>query len=386
MNDRFSAQLRQHLLGVANERPTDGQLAVLKAELAVTAQRHPLVARLAWLPGRIGPFPSAVVRLGLITALVAAVVGAALLVGSGASTFFAGPRDGVVPPTQAPTPTPVPTAESTAQLPTAAPSPDASCMQLDHETMYRGALRAVTGERGRPGHGELTVGGRSGRVRAEQRAVQWRWNGSVPCPPREATCTGRSSATGKSSSVEAPTAFDAVAQLKVQRGHDTSALIDTTIGPFRATRLDFSVPAFRCRRVRRRVVPCLGGGGAERRRERSRPGHDRPRSTSPRSMAPRSWSRVGYRPRTRRRQPRPDRRAVLASLRVEMVDPSSSGGAPSARREAGPIGPASLHHGPGLVPGWALRQVVVRVRHLEGLQGVAALRSLNWSPKFATMW
>lgn len=47
----------------------------------------------------------------------------------------------------------------------------------------------------------------------------------------------------KSSSVEAPTAFDLVSKLQAQEGHDTSAATDTTVGPFRATRLDVSVPA-----------------------------------------------------------------------------------------------------------------------------------------------
>ncbi len=82
MNDRFSAQLRQHLLDTADERPGDGQLAALVERVAVTGQRHPLAVRLAWFPGRIGPVPSAAVRYGLIAAaLLGAIAGAAMLGG-----------------------------------------------------------------------------------------------------------------------------------------------------------------------------------------------------------------------------------------------------------------------------------------------------------------
>jgi hypothetical protein len=80
MNDRFSAQLRQHLLATANERPADGRLEAIDARVAVTAQRPRLVARLPWMPG-INPFPSVAMRYGLIVALIIAIVGAALAVG-----------------------------------------------------------------------------------------------------------------------------------------------------------------------------------------------------------------------------------------------------------------------------------------------------------------
>ena len=94
MNDRFSAQLRQHLLAAGDERPADGQIAAVVERVAVTAQRLPLMARLTWSRGRIGPFPSAVVRYGLIVlALALATVVAAILVGGSArapSTVFEG--------------------------------------------------------------------------------------------------------------------------------------------------------------------------------------------------------------------------------------------------------------------------------------------------------
>jgi hypothetical protein len=95
MNDRFSAQLRQHLLKSADERPADGQLATLIDRVADTPPHHPVLARLTWLPGRVGPFPSTALRYGLVPlALIAATVAAAILgVGSNApfrSTVFEG--------------------------------------------------------------------------------------------------------------------------------------------------------------------------------------------------------------------------------------------------------------------------------------------------------
>ncbi len=92
MNDRFSAELRHQLLEMADERPADGQLAAIVDGVAVTGQRHPLVARLTWDPGRIGPFPSAALRYGLIAlALIGAMLAATILAGGGkpsASTVF----------------------------------------------------------------------------------------------------------------------------------------------------------------------------------------------------------------------------------------------------------------------------------------------------------
>jgi hypothetical protein len=81
MNDRFSAQLRQHLLETADERPADGQLAAIVEHAAITPQRRPLVARLPGFQGRIGRFP-ATVRYGLFAvALVLAAMAGAILAG-----------------------------------------------------------------------------------------------------------------------------------------------------------------------------------------------------------------------------------------------------------------------------------------------------------------
>ena len=45
MNDRFSAQLRQHLLATADERPAGDTLAAIVDGVATTAQYHQLTAR-----------------------------------------------------------------------------------------------------------------------------------------------------------------------------------------------------------------------------------------------------------------------------------------------------------------------------------------------------
>jgi hypothetical protein len=83
MIDRFDIQLRQHLLQTADERPAEGQLAAIAAGVAATEQRLPLVARLTWNPGRIGPFPSVALRYGLVAALLVGALVTAALAGSG---------------------------------------------------------------------------------------------------------------------------------------------------------------------------------------------------------------------------------------------------------------------------------------------------------------
>jgi hypothetical protein len=101
MTDRFDAQLRQHLLGTAEERPAEGQLAAIVAGVAATRQRRGLVARLTWNPDRVGPLPSRTLRLALlVAALAAALAGGALLAGIGAprpSTVFEGTWTSVDP-------------------------------------------------------------------------------------------------------------------------------------------------------------------------------------------------------------------------------------------------------------------------------------------------
>lgn len=93
MNDRFAAQLRQHLLETGDDRPADGQLASVIDDVAATTQRHPLVARLTWDPDRVGVVAAAGLRYGLVVvALALAVVIGASLGGGAAqrSTVFEG--------------------------------------------------------------------------------------------------------------------------------------------------------------------------------------------------------------------------------------------------------------------------------------------------------
>jgi hypothetical protein len=93
MNDRFSAQLRQHLLDTANERLSGDTLAAIVEGVAGTAQHHGVAARLTWFPRRMSLFPSAAMRYGLlVAALLIAMVAAALFVGgnAGLRTVFEG--------------------------------------------------------------------------------------------------------------------------------------------------------------------------------------------------------------------------------------------------------------------------------------------------------
>jgi hypothetical protein len=96
MNDRFSAQLRQHLLETADERPADGRLEAIDERVAVTSQRLRVVARLGWFPERVDPFASGALRYALIAAaLIVAIVAAALAAGV-ASPIPSGAFGGVV--------------------------------------------------------------------------------------------------------------------------------------------------------------------------------------------------------------------------------------------------------------------------------------------------
>ncbi len=95
MNDRFSAQLRQHLLESADERPADGQLAAVIDRLERTRQRPRIAARLTWFPGRVAPFPSTALRYGLVVLALIAATAAAAILGGGSnplarSTVFEG--------------------------------------------------------------------------------------------------------------------------------------------------------------------------------------------------------------------------------------------------------------------------------------------------------
>ena len=93
MNDRFDAQLRQHLLDFSDERPAEGQLAAVIDRVADTAQRHPIVARLASPRGLVPPLPRATLRWAFIAAaLLAATLAVAMLGGGGPtrSTVFEG--------------------------------------------------------------------------------------------------------------------------------------------------------------------------------------------------------------------------------------------------------------------------------------------------------
>jgi hypothetical protein len=95
MNDRFSAELRRHLVETADERPAEGQLASVIDRVDATRQRHPVLARLTWAPGRVGPVPSSALRFGLVVlALALAIAAGALLAGGGGERRPSTPFEG----------------------------------------------------------------------------------------------------------------------------------------------------------------------------------------------------------------------------------------------------------------------------------------------------
>ena len=82
-NERFSGQLRQHLLATADERPAEGQLASIVDRVAVTSQRPTLVARLPWFQSGAGWLSTSQVRWALLVALalLGLTIAGALLTG-----------------------------------------------------------------------------------------------------------------------------------------------------------------------------------------------------------------------------------------------------------------------------------------------------------------
>jgi hypothetical protein len=97
MNDRFSGELRRHLLATADERPAGDALASIIDRVAVTDQRPSVVARLTWFPRRMSLFPTTAVRFALIAAmLLIAIVAAAVVAGPGAAPSSGGAFGGTV--------------------------------------------------------------------------------------------------------------------------------------------------------------------------------------------------------------------------------------------------------------------------------------------------
>ena len=84
-NEQFSGQLRQHLLGTADERMAEGQLASIVDRVAVTSQRSTLVARLPWFQGRVGSSQTSQLGWGLVAlALIGAIFAGTVFVGGSA--------------------------------------------------------------------------------------------------------------------------------------------------------------------------------------------------------------------------------------------------------------------------------------------------------------
>jgi hypothetical protein len=237
MNGRFAAQLRQHLLDTADERPAHDQLATVRDRVFVTPQRRPFAARLTSNPGRFGPFSSAAARYALIALALTGALAVALLIGAGA-----GPTP-LPPPSPAPTttPAPEPTASTGPAEPTLGPSAGlASCMQFDHEATYAANIGGLPVSITVPATASSSWAGLPDEF--ELRNAPCGDRGSLWINAVLVAHVYADSCHWKSSSVEAPIAADVVSRLQAQKGHDTSAATDTNVGYFRATRLDLSVP------------------------------------------------------------------------------------------------------------------------------------------------
>jgi len=237
MNDRFDAQLREHLLGTADTKPAAGQLDGVLQAVSGTAQTHPVVARLTTFSGRAGSGPAQAFRYALIAGAVIVVIAAAAILGGGQNATPP-PATATVEPTAAPTVAPT-EAAPTAPEPTVAADPN--CIQFDGEGTYTqnaGTLPVtvtVPGLLNEPWSGDR-----------DSFALRKASCGGVGLPLFHAALVAHAPTDAchwKDSIIEAPTAFDLVQQLGEQRGHDTVGPIDTHLGGFRATRYDFAVPA-----------------------------------------------------------------------------------------------------------------------------------------------
>lgn len=166
---------------------------------------------------------------------VGLIAGAALLIGCAPTASSTG-SPATASPAPVATETAVP-AETTAPPRTAAPTTGAAaCVQLDPGATYTGhagtlpvsvtvPAASTAPWAGDPDGFALTNGpcGSSATIRFDALLV-----GHVYAD----------SCHWKASSVDAPTAFDAVSQLERQKGHGTSGPIGSRLGPYPATRFD----------------------------------------------------------------------------------------------------------------------------------------------------
>jgi hypothetical protein len=230
MNDRFAAELRQHLLDTGDERPAPDQLATVLGSVAVMPQRRPLAARWMGSPGPAARY--ALIAVALIGALIAA-----LLLGGGV-----GPTP--VPtasPAATTTPAPERTAASGPVTPTPGPSADpARCTQFDHEAAYSANIGGLPVSITVPATTSSPWAGLPDEF--ELRNAPCGERGSVWITADLVAHVYADACHWKSSSVEAPIAADVVSKIQAQAGHDTSGATATNVGFFRATRLDLSVP------------------------------------------------------------------------------------------------------------------------------------------------
>jgi len=144
----------------------------------------------------------------------------------------------VVPPSNGPVSSLPATAQATQMAP---PSADPQCIQFDSEWTYTANAGTLPVSLTVPQSASAPWSGSRDEFLMTQAAC-----GSSGSLTFRADLVARVYADAchwGSSTIEAPTAFDAAAALAKQTGHDTVVPTESKLGPFRATRLDVSVPS-----------------------------------------------------------------------------------------------------------------------------------------------
>lgn len=135
----------------------------------------------------------------------------------------------------------VPVSVAPASAPASLSPGPSSCTQFDREATYAANVGTLPVSMTVPATTSSPWAGLPGEF--ELRNAPCGGNGTVWFYGALVAHVYANSCLWKSSSVGAPTVPDVVSRLQAQEGHDTSAVTDTRIGAFRATRLDVSVPA-----------------------------------------------------------------------------------------------------------------------------------------------
>jgi len=223
-NDQFSAQLRQHLLGTADERVVQGQLASILDRVEVTPQRPTLVARLPWITHGLGFPPASQLRWALLIALalIAVVIAGVIAVG--------GPGPRITADDEGVAPTPEVTPSSPGCLPFLTEIDDSSTYTADTRSL---SLRVTVPATARapwlmqPDHFRLIKGACSDRT------------GPGGIEAGEVSEVDARACAISAGAVTTPA--EAIAAVSAAQGIDVVSQTDVTLGGYAGTLFDFRV-------------------------------------------------------------------------------------------------------------------------------------------------